>query len=300
VKSKFERILCPIDFTDNSLMALDQAIGLARLSAAVLYLMNVEFVPDNMADVKHYVSVSTEAPKAQLEELARKRLAGVRHQIVVDAGRPAELIEKAAKDLDVDLIVMATHGRTGVSHFFLGSVAEHVVRTAGCPVLTFRPDARLDRLRKLLCPVDFDQSSIDALKYAFRLARQNHAQLTVLHVDTLPFEPSEIPVHQPLPEWKKEMLVQLQRLIDDNLGRDARCELVVEQGDAARNILEVIADLHPDIVVMATHGRSGLGHFFLGSVAERTVRESSVPVLTLRASDPGASAGERGKHPTSA
>jgi len=300
MKSKFEKILCPIDFTDNSLRALDQAIELARSNDALLYLMNVEFVPDNMAEVRHYVSVSTEGPRTQLEQIARKRLAGVRHQVVVDAGRPAELIEKAAGNLAVDLIVMATHGRTGVEHFFLGSVAEHVVRSAVCPVLTLGPGARLAGLKKILCPIDFDQNSIDALKLAFRLAAQNDAELTVLHVDTLPFEPSEIPVRQPLPEWKKDALAQMQALIDENLGTEAACELVVEQGDAARNIMEVAADLRPDLIVMATHGPTGLGHFLLGSVAERTVRESPVPVITIRASKAYVVAGEKEKLPTSA
>ena len=300
MKSKFEKILCPIDFTDSSLRALDQAIGLARRNDAFIYLMSVAFVPDHMADVRHYVAVSTEDPKAQLEQIARKRLVGVRHQVVAEAGRPAELIEQAAKDLDVDLIVMATHGKKGVAHAFLGSVAEHVVRTAGCPVLTLGADAKLDGFKRILCPIDFEQNSIDALKYAYRLARQNDAELTVLHVDTLPFEPSEIPVREPLPEWKKDMLAQMQSLIDKNLGNEAGCELVVEQGDAARNILEVIADLRPDLIVMATHGRTGLGRFFLGSVAERIVRESLVPVLTVRASNASAIANEKEKHPTSA
>jgi len=195
---------------------------------------------------------------------------------------------------------MATHGRTGVEHFFLGSVAEHVVRSAVCPVLTLGPGARLAGLKKILCPIDFDQNSIDALKLAFRLAAQNDAELTVLHVDTLPFEPSEIPVRQPLPEWKKDALAQMQALIDENLGTEAACELVVEQGDAARNIMEVAADLRPDLIVMATHGPTGLGHFLLGSVAERTVRESPVPVITIRASKAYVVAGEKEKLPTSA
>jgi nucleotide-binding universal stress UspA family protein len=285
MKDRFEKILCPIDFTDNSLRALDQAIGLARRNDAEVYLMNVEFVPDNMADVKHYVCISTEGPKAQLEQIARQRLADIRHQVVVDAGRPAELIEKAAENLDIDLIVMATQGRKGIKHFFLGSVAEHVVRAAGCPVLTFGPAATLKAVKRILCPVDFDQKSIDALKFALRLARQNDAELIALHVETLPVEPSE---RQPLPEWKEDALAQMQLLVDEKLGPAPGCELVVEQGDAARNILEVTADLRPDLIVMATHGRTGVGRFFLGSVTERTLRESPVPVLTIHGSDAGA------------
>ena len=130
--------------------------------------MNVEFVPlSNPADLADYVTVSTKPETAQLEQIARERLAGVRHELVGKVGRPAYEIEKDAEDLDVDLIVMATHGRTGVTRLFLGSVAEHVVRESKRPVLTFGPGASIGELKKILCPVDFDPNSQAALKSGF-------------------------------------------------------------------------------------------------------------------------------------
>lgn len=137
----FKKILCPIDFDDNSLAALDSARDLALESDATLYLVNVVFQPLATPGfpLEPRPVISEEPSRLALEKLARERLHGkVRYELLVRIGKPAELINQAAEELDVDLIVMATHGRSGVGHLFLGSVAEHVVRTAKCPVLTIR------------------------------------------------------------------------------------------------------------------------------------------------------------------
>ena len=278
----FRKILCPVDFSDNSIAALGQAAKLARKDDALLYLMHVEFVPmSNPAELADYVTFSTEPGKLRLEPIARKYLAKVRHQLLVQTGWPAKVIEKAAQDLDVDLIVMATHGRTGINRLFLGSIAEHVVRTSERSVLSFGPGTAIGALKKILCPVDFDPNSIAALNFGWRLAREYRAAISLLHVVRLPFEPSEVPVEPP-PEWEQDARAKLVKVAAENLGAKAKYKLVVRRGDPASAILEVEKELRPDLIVMATHGRTGLSHLVLGSVAERTVRESIVPVLTVR------------------
>ena len=283
IASVFRKILCPIDFSDNSIAALDQAARLARKSDALLYLMYVEFIPmSSPAELANYVTVSTEPGKLRLEQIARKHLARVRHELVVQVGWPAELIERAAQDLDVDLVVMATSGRSGVARFFLGSIAEHVVRTSKRPVLSFGPGAALGALKRILCPVDFDPQSIAALNFGWRLAQEYRAALSLLHVVRAPFEPSEVPVEPITPEWEQDARAQLAKVAADNLGAKAKYKLLVRRGNPAGAILEVEKELRPDMIVMATHGRGGLSHLVLGSVADRIVRESSVPVLTVR------------------
>ncbi len=138
----FKKILCPIQFDDNSIAALDQACELAHESDATLYVMNVVFLP--LANLEPRPLLSEEPSRLALEKLARAHLHGkVGYKLLVRTGKPAEVINQTAEELGVDLIVMATHGRTGVSHLFLGSVAEQVVRTAKPPVLTIRPAANL-------------------------------------------------------------------------------------------------------------------------------------------------------------
>jgi nucleotide-binding universal stress UspA family protein len=279
----FRKILCPIDFSQNSLKALDQAAKLARKHDAQLYLMNVEFVPmSNPDELAHYVTVSTEPLKLRLEKIARKHLIKVRHEVVVRVGWPADVIEKAAEDFAIDLIVLATHSRTGMTRLFLGSVAESVVRASKRSVLSFGPGTTLGMMKRILCPVAFEPNSVSAVNFARRLAQQYRAAIILFHVVSLPFEPSEVPQEILIPEWEEEALAQLKKMADENLGNQATCELVARRGDPATEILEVANDLRPDLIVMATHGRTGLSHFVLGGVAGRTVRESTVPVLTVR------------------
>jgi nucleotide-binding universal stress UspA family protein len=280
----FRRILCPVDFSQNSTAILDQAAHLARRDDAVVYLTHVVFVPMNdPAELDRYdVTVSTQPAMLRLQQLARKHLAKVRHEFIVQVGWPAEVIERIARELEVDLIVMATHGRTGMAHLFLGSIAEHVVRTSQRSVLTFAPGASLGTLKEILCPVAFDANSISALNFGWRLAQKYAAAISLLHVVPVPFEPSEVPLQPLTPEWEQDARARLAKLAAENLGAKANYSLIVRRGDPALGILEVEKERRPHLIVMATHGRTGLSHMVLGSVAERTVRESTVPVLTVR------------------
>jgi universal stress protein A len=138
----FKKILCPVDFDENSMAALDTAAELARENGATLCVMHVVFTPLGAPGFPlEPHSVVSEQPSAlELEEVARNRLGRkIKHEVIIKIGKPAEAIIQAAEDLDVDLIVMATHGRSGVARLFLGSVAEHVVRGAQRPVLSVRP-----------------------------------------------------------------------------------------------------------------------------------------------------------------
>ncbi len=280
----FRKILCPVDFGNNSIAALDQAAKLARKDDALLYLMHVEFVPmSKPAGLADYdITFSTEPAKFRLEEIARKHLAKVRHELVVQVGWPGELIKKAARDFDVDLIVMATHGRTGMTRLFLGSIAEHVIRTSERSVLSLGSGTAIGAVKKILCPIDFSPNSIAALNFGWRLAQKYRATVSLLHVVPVPFEPSEVPVEPSTTEWEQDARAQLAKVAAESLGATAKCKLVVRRGDAASAILEVEKELRPDLVVMATHAQTGLSHLVFGSVADRTIRESTVPVLTVR------------------
>jgi universal stress protein A len=279
----FHKILCPVAFSENAMAALDQAAKLARKDDALLYLMHVEFVPmSNLAELAREVKLSTQPDKRRLERVARTHLAKVRHEILVQAGWPAELIEKAAEDLNVDLIVMATHERTAIDRLFIGSIAEHVLRSSKRPVLTLGRGTAIGALKKILCLVDFDPDSMAALNLGWRLAQKYSSAICLLRIVPVPFEPSEVSVKPSTPEWEQDAMAQLAKVADENLGAKAKCKLVVRRGDRASAILEVEKELEPDLIVMASHEQSELGHLVFGSVAERTVRESNVPVLTVR------------------
>ncbi len=146
-----ERILVSTDFSQASYLAIDAAAVLAKSLGARVTLLHVvntspEFVgpvPVSPSTLEAATHAAAERTKATLEELRASRLAGVDAEVrIVDHASPAEGICEAAKELASELIIIATHGRTGLAHLLIGSVAERVVRHAPCPVLTLRSKAR--------------------------------------------------------------------------------------------------------------------------------------------------------------
>ncbi len=135
----FRQILCPIDFDDNSLAALRLGARLAERDQAILYLMHVIRVGEEATVAAPAILEQDEsATEHELKQIVQNQLRGITHSLILRYGNPAEQIIAAERELGVDLVVMATHGRTGISHLLFGSVAERVVRESVCPVLTVR------------------------------------------------------------------------------------------------------------------------------------------------------------------
>ena len=138
---QFRRILCPVDFDDNSMEALDTAANLARESNGTVFVLHVVpmiIAPTGMPVYVDLYQGQEETARAKLLEIAHKRLAGLKYELLVHTGEPAGTILNAEKKIDADVVVMATHGRRGFKRFFLGSIAELVLRESICPVLTVR------------------------------------------------------------------------------------------------------------------------------------------------------------------
>jgi len=137
----FRRILCPVDFDDNSMTALDTAAAIARDNNGTVFVLHVVpmiLAPTGMPVYVDLYKGQEETARAKLLEIAHKRLAGVKYELLTHTGEPAGTILNAEKKLAADVIVMATHGRRGFKRFFLGSIAELVLRESTCPVLTVR------------------------------------------------------------------------------------------------------------------------------------------------------------------
>jgi universal stress protein A len=146
---RIKRILVPIDFSANSLQALAYAVQLAQRFVAELLVLNVVeplYVAEPNVGSADLTTLLDEQQRIADEQLARisadLRRQGQRVRTQVECGAPAQTIVEVANNSATDLIVIATHGRTGLSHMLIGSVAERVVRLAGCPVLTVRTASR--------------------------------------------------------------------------------------------------------------------------------------------------------------
>ena len=182
---------------------------------------------------------------------------------------------------------MGGHGRRGLRRFVLGSVAEEVVRLARCPVLTVREQdpPRPPGIRRIVAPVDFSAHGEAAYKAALRVAEAHGAELEVLHVIEAPVYRQ---YHEPPSETASSTSIvqrarrSLERFVLDVEEPAVPTRMRAVEGIAAASITAYAAKSDADLIVIATHGLTGLEHFLLGSIAEKVVRTAVCPVLTLK------------------
>jgi nucleotide-binding universal stress UspA family protein len=209
----------------------------------------------------------------------------VQHQ--EDGQAPAEAILSYVEEHEVDLVVMGTHGRRGLQRLLIGSVAEEVLRRAPCPVLTVRYDEGVPsawNVRNILAPVDFSEASTSAVRHAKELALTYGAQISLLHVVEEVMYPSAYGMEMadvPGPDVIERVEEGLAELARDEIGYE---HVLVESkiGYAPSTILDYIEENDVDLIVIATHGRSGIERLLLGSVTERVVRRASLPVFVIK------------------
>ncbi len=294
----FKKILHPTDFSDVSLQAFDQAVALALRYGAKLQLLHavVLYEYDKMtADrgVKKlneaYDSLRTEL-KNQMEEIVEQSdIASGMCSLTVKRGFSAgEVIIDKAEESGSDLIVMGTHGHSPLRHFFLGSVAEQVVRYAPCPVMVLgRMEDAPGHFENILLPVDFSDASHKAADVALELAGKHKARLHLLHVyqDVVP--PVYYVYSEKAFEWdpklKKRGEEALAKFMARHSAQGVEMATHLVEGRVSRSIVEVSNKEPIDLIVMGTAGLTGVHHFILGSVTEKVLRKADVPVLTVRA-----------------
>ena len=294
------RILCPTDFSPTARHALLCAARLAAQLDAELVVLHAWYVPASRYtgtllpdDLVSGVRQDAERALANsVEEAARAGAPRVASKLV-RAVPWAAIVDTLAQE-SFDLCLMGTHGRTGASRFLLGSVAEKVIRHAPVSVLAIRPEIDLDGIGHVLCPTDFSSSADHALELATWLVRPG-GTVTLLHVIELPLAtPGEIAqpaLAELLDHGATEALAERAAQM-----RSARHEVVTRSrvGSPAGQILSALEeDRSVDLVVMGSHGRTGLTRALLGSVAEKVVRHARCAVLVAKPST-HASAGAGG------
>lgn len=300
---RFHRILVPTDFSKPAAEAAAWGASLAGRLDGQLTLLHVLDLPewewglDGLTeDVKDLQVRLLEQSREKLRELAASlaETAGSEINCRARAGMPAREILGEIRETPMDLLVLSTHGRRGLAHALLGSVAEKLVRTSTCPVLTVKAGEKppSGSLEDVLFATDLSRASLDALPAAVELARKLGGTLTALHaleqirlsIGTFEqvFGLSAEQMQQRLEtRARKAVREQLEPLLPEEL--ELHVKLV--GGDADEAIVREAAAGGHDVVVMATHGHSHLGEALLGSTAERVVRTSTVPVLTVRSAE---------------
>jgi len=298
---KVDRVLFPTDFSPGSERALDTALALAREFGAELHMLHaVVLHSDDPNDPAHHFPDADEI-RRRLEETAILRMeSGIAERSAEQLNvkrqhrrgmSVAPTILEYAQEIDPDLIVMSTHGRRGLENLFLGSVTEEVVRLAAWPVLTVRSGedgSPFPSSRPILVPVDFSEYSRRALTTARDVATRFGSSIHVLHVFERAVHPDlyygGIPLDSPDFRIVEASLQEaLETFVRETPGPDVATSLHILDGRAVPTILEFVEENDIGLVVIATHGLTGLAHLLLGSVSEKVVRRATCPVLTERA-----------------
>jgi nucleotide-binding universal stress UspA family protein len=294
------RILCPIDFSTASRHALDHALAMAKWYESQLTAYYVaqapSFVPQPpifFAEPSHGgAALSDEREIAERElhaMLAPAEGLGIQTEVLIEAGEPARRIVDCAATLPADLIVMGTHGHSGFDRLMLGSVTEKVLRRAACPVLTVPPAAVTAAkvpYTRVLCPIDFSDSSLAAFQFAASIAQESDAQLTLLNVIDWPPD-DELLVEHTDPPGIRELVEQrarerLDQLLTDDVRTWCKPSVRIGYGKPYRHILAVAGEEQTDLIVIGVRGRQPWNMALFGSTTNQVVRSASCPVLTLK------------------
>lgn len=294
---KVRKILFPTDFSRCAQQALQQASHWAREYAAELHLLHAMVLLQdysarlpNRKEINEQLQNVAAAHLSETAQALQQENLNVK-QALIRGISTAPAILGYAKENDIDLIVMGTHGRRGLGHLFLGSVAEEVVRLAPCPVLTIREretPAPVKAVKHILVPVDFSEYAQQALAYAKQIAAAYQARLQLLHVVEKAIHPAfymgtgpSVLVYQP--ELKDRAKEEMRKLLRETKGPEVAADLHVFEGYAARDLISFAETYASDLIVIATHGRTGFEHMLMGSVTEKVVRRAPCPVFTVRA-----------------
>ena len=283
---QFKNILVATDFSDTATQALRYALHFARLDGAKVQVAHVEEGADRNG-----------GREASLREQVREWMEDLVASADVQASPAilhsedvASALDRYADEIAADLIVIGTHGRRGLRRLVVGSVAEGVVQKATRPVLTVREREGVPpepRVQHILLPLDFSESSLGTIPYARDLAARCQASLTAMHV----FDDVDLPgfygdFPNPLPtaapEIEERVRATLREAVEKAPGPDVPVAFVVRRGPAPDVIVDEAENRAVDLVVMASHGHSGVERLLLGSVSEHVLRAAPCPVLLMR------------------
>ena len=290
-------LVCALDFSEGSEAALVRAADLAERLHARLHLLHVSPVFQSEYGRLPQPAVPETETKTKIRSFAERVLGGPETVEVLgpvvsarDGAYAGESILSYTREVGAGLLVLGTHGRQGVRHLLIGSVAEEVVRLANCPVLTVPnassrtapgPDA------PVLVPVDFSAPSLHALALAKTFAASFDAPVELVHVllDAGSYPPFYLEGGMLSPNALEEIEAEARDHLahfDNEVDGKAAVRYHVLFGVPHREIATLMEEGGYGLTVMATHGLTGLRHALLGSVTERTLRRACCPVLSVR------------------
>ncbi len=306
--SQFGTILIPHDGSALADTALPYAAAFTRATGLPLELLRVleELRPIFDTEGRELIWIDPEQPRAEVSSpeilgptAAKLSEQGITVKTVVRVGDPRNEILAEADSLDRPLILLASHGRGGLSRLVMGSVANRVMQLSTHPVMLVRSQASEHQpdqvsIKRIAVPLDGSKLSEKALPYATDLAESLGARLHLVRVaetyrDEVPETPTRIftsPSYRAMLDQFEVLEREAQEYLEGmttHLGRDAiTVTWEVLSGDPWRQLLRYAERDDPDLIVMTTHGRGGLARWFYGSVSDRLITSVTTPLLLIR------------------
>ncbi|EAS20409.1 universal stress protein, UspA [Flavobacteria bacterium BBFL7] len=270
-----KKIIVPTDFSEQADNALRVAADIARENNGEIFLLHQLDLPLHLAN-----NASSNLPEAVFfMKLAKEKfdnllkadyLDDVTIHGDVETGAAFSGIMDTVKRHNADLIVMGSHGASGMKNIFIGSNAEKVVRNSEIPVLVIKDRKKRLDVNEFVFATDLDPQSSNALKEAAEFAKGTGCNLHLLYVNT----PSNFLNTQKAESKVKEYL--------KNINVEPADYTIYNDFSIEEGVFNFTKDIKGDLIGMATHGRRGISHFFNGSVSEDIVNHSSLPVVTFR------------------
>jgi nucleotide-binding universal stress UspA family protein len=315
---RVQNILVPVEIDANATPVVTWAVLLARALNSRLTLLHVNEAFEPLKQRPAFAGSSRnstvteewrynyeQATRLELASLVEQYCTGVAVETVLLEGRAPQSILRHLEKTSFDLLVMGTHGKPWYQRLLLGSTVEAVVRAASVPVLIVRNIAATPnppRLKKLLLPTDFSVSGTVGEEWGLLLAAHGVEEVVLVHVIENPLldvyhpdaaeldlrkvmeESRQHPPRSAQPFWDHAHRVaheKLTHLRQPLLGALRQVEVQVRDGGAAAEILKAAGSEDPDLIVIATHGRTGVRRLLLGSVTEKVMRTAPCPVLAV-------------------
>lgn len=282
-------IVLATDFSPAAANALSYAIDLSNRFHAGLHVVNA-VEPPNYAlppETWHAADQARDIESAKLREFLQAASPDVESEVQVWEGSVQQVLTSAIARDNADLVVVGTHGRTGVGKLLLGSSAEEILRNAPCPVLTIGPCAKADKhwewqwqLKNILYATDFSPASLSGARYAIALAHEYGAKLTLLHV--VEGRKTDELVHE------SDLIESSRRLLHNLVPQGALCDepqCEVKLGAPAETILEVAQQVNAGLIVLGARRATGVpgaaSHLPIATV-HKVITHATCPVLTVR------------------
>lgn len=289
---KVKRIVVPLDFSKFSDEALSYAIELAKKYNATLYAFHsivlFQSEPESHSFSRDYDQYLKLQEDDSLALMAKHREEAEKHGVLLTSEvrrgfSAAEEILQYADEVAADLIVMGTHGRTGLKRWFYGSVSERVVRLSPHPVITVHKNTGIPEKGKILVPLDFSDSSHKAALAGSLLAKELNLIPVFMHVVEYEIHPAFYSVNVASAfvvdeNFEKRVTERLKDFVDF----EGEAIYLVKEGRAWNEIVEYARSEDVALIAMGTRGLTGLDHLLIGSTAERVARFSEKPVLSIR------------------